>query len=278
LARLPKSAISDWRGELVFRVWSATGEPTSWGGARFRYTGQATLPEVSLYYYKARMYGPHLGRFLQTDPVGYTADYNLYAYVGNDYVNRGDPTGLAFCNVADDSGCGGNSFGLFTSTSHRDPSNPENIIGGLAEGAAPCISDPLACTFVDPGSLRGRTTYGPSYYRLNPIAQGGVRVHEEGVHQGQINRYVGSNLDRLRGQMTVWDRTLDYFTHDYIPGKVGEWVDQNRAALEAEAYRQEIEYLRAHINDYGGKYYKSTGAFLDEREGLLYRYEHHLLP
>lgn len=79
---------------LAINNYDEYGIPAQTNLGRFQYTGQTWLPELGMYYYKARIYSPTLGRFLQTDPIGYGDGVNIYAYVQGDPVNASDPSGL----------------------------------------------------------------------------------------------------------------------------------------------------------------------------------------
>jgi len=87
------AATDDTGAAIQTYTYGPYGEPNAWSGSRFRYTGQAVFTELQLYHYKARVYDPLLGRFLQTDPVGYEDDLNLYAYVRSEPINFVDAEG-----------------------------------------------------------------------------------------------------------------------------------------------------------------------------------------
>ena len=94
-------AMTDASGNLAQKIfYDEYGQSSSAGsGESFRFTGRRFDVETGLYYYRARYYSPQLGRFLQTDPIGYKDDLNLYAYGGDDPLDRTDPSGKSILEV-----------------------------------------------------------------------------------------------------------------------------------------------------------------------------------
>ncbi len=62
-------------------------------GNRFGFTGRELDGKTGLYYYRARIYSPTLGRFLQRDPVSDDSLGNLYRYAENNPSLLVDPNG-----------------------------------------------------------------------------------------------------------------------------------------------------------------------------------------
>ena len=124
---------------LAINSYDAYGIPAITNLGRFGYTGQAWLPELKLWYYKARVYSPTLGRFMQSDPVGYDAGMHLYAYVGNDPVNASDPSGMVIRNDVLDP-CGANGGRASASCQGSEIINPSDANAGKR----PVRDNPLA--------------------------------------------------------------------------------------------------------------------------------------
>lgn len=219
--------VSDERGSIIARTdasgnagtinsYDEYGIPASTNAGRYQYTGQAYLYEIGLDYYKNRMYSPTLGRFLQTDPIGYDDGLNWYAYVHNDPVNGAD----AFGTQDDSNSNPDNSEGQDAPNCDLNPDQCINVYGQRDYEFTNCETsicwivtpDPI----VDSGSGPGAETGLFHQASLNFLEKAVVK----GVyaHNPQIRQNIKKIVERITGKKFT-DAQIDKVMKDIMNGR-----------------------------------------------------------
>lgn len=190
---------------------------------------------------------PSEARFLQVDPVGYKDQVNLYAYVGDDPIDKMDPTGLYECSGNKEQ-CGAvatayNRASEALKSGDLTKSQATKLQGALNALGAPGQRNGVTVSFATPKEIAAKTGDGFAYTDKTNKGISVVLPNNYAKSFDSWKNNPASPVGNKGNQFSPGDARANAFAHEgthvvqFERGMSQEQYDRNPTPFEREAYR-----------------------------------------